>query len=85
MSLTNTNHAEIPAQRRPAEPVWCVACGFQHDPDTHCPDCTGDHQGGYCLTPEALAELAKHEQLAARVEAAAPRILDARDYTDGRS
>ena len=85
MSITKTNRPEIPAQRRPAEPAWCVACGFGHDPDTHCPECTGVHQGGYCLTPEAIEELAKHDQLAARIEAAAPRIIDAGDYEGGRS
>jgi hypothetical protein len=81
---TIANRPHIPAPRPPVEPEWCVACGFQHDPDTHCPECTGVHQGGYCLTPEAIAELPKHHDLAARIEAAAPRIIDSRDYIGGR-
>ena len=38
---------------------WCLGCGFQHQPNEHCPDCTGDHAGGFCLTPEAADELAR--------------------------
>lgn len=85
MSLTDTNRRDLPAPRRPVEPGWCVACGFVHDPDRHCAECTGVHQGGYCLTPEAIAELATHGQLAARVEAIAPRVIDARGYPAARS
>lgn len=85
MSLTTTKRPDRPVPRRPAEPAWCPACGFTHDPGTHCADCTGVHQGGYCLTREAIAELAQHAQLAARVESVAPRVLDARDYPAGRS
>jgi hypothetical protein len=38
---------------------WCVSCGFQHQDDEHCPECTGEHSAGCCLTPEAVAELAR--------------------------
>jgi hypothetical protein len=38
---------------------WCLACGFQHLPMEHCADCTGDHSAGFCMTPEAAAELAR--------------------------
>jgi hypothetical protein len=55
-----------PAGPRPTEPdmwpepyPWCLSCGFQHDHDEHCPECTGDHSGGFCMTPEAEAELAR--------------------------
>lgn len=68
---TTTVERIIAPDPAPSDGPWCVACGFQHDPDTHCAECTGVHQGGYCLTPEAIAELGRHVQLAARVEAAA--------------
>jgi hypothetical protein len=38
-------------------PPWCLGCGFQHQPDEHCADCTGDHTGGFCLNPEAADDL----------------------------
>jgi hypothetical protein len=37
---------------------WCLTCGFQHEADEHCPECTGDNSPGHCLTPEILHELA---------------------------
>lgn len=88
MPTTNTHRHLVPVPRQPTDPTesaatpeeWCVACGFAHDPDTHCPDCTGVHQGGCCLTAEAIAELARRHLLAGQLEAAAPRILDSRDY-----
>jgi hypothetical protein len=52
---------------------WCVSCGFQHQDDEHCPGCTGDHSQGVCMTPEAVAELARVDlfSLRQRVERAA--------------
>jgi hypothetical protein len=37
---------------------WCLACGFQHTDDEHCPDCTRHHPAGHCPTPELARELA---------------------------
>src|SRR5882757_5641458 len=91
MSLSNTHRlALLPIPRplvdpdpAPADVPWCVACGFQHDSDTHCAECAGVHQAGYCLTPAAIAELAKRDQLSTRIEAAAPQVIDSRDYPTG--
>jgi len=68
---------------------WCVACGFQHLDDEHCPDCTGDHSAGFCMTPEVAADLARVDvnDLARRVELAAlslyVRVVDVLWSQDG--
>ena len=51
---------------------WCLTCGFQHESAEHCPECTGDHSEGHCMTPELAEESARAEILRRRVEAAAP-------------
>ena len=84
-----------PTGPRPTEPdmfpepyPWCLACGFQHQPDQHCADCTGDHTGGFCMTPETAAELARFntpalrariERDAAKLHAQVIRFLTARE------
>jgi hypothetical protein len=91
MATTDTGRPVVPAPRPASDPAaasadstqWCVVCGFAHDPDTHCPECSGVHQGGFCLTEEAIAELGRRDALAAQLEAAAPRIIDAHDYPRG--
>jgi hypothetical protein len=63
---------------------WCLACGFEHSPAQYCAGCTGDHSAGFCMTPEAAAELARLdtpgfrrrvERDAARLYAEAIRFL----------
>jgi hypothetical protein len=51
---------------------WCLACGFQHEANEHCPECTGDHSQSFCMTPELADELARVDaRLRRRVEQAA--------------
>jgi hypothetical protein len=57
---------------------WCLACGFQHQNDEHCPGCTGDHSTGHCMTPEIAAALSRVDELRQRVEHAADELLQIR-------
>ena len=59
----------------PAPYPWCLACGSQHSPDTHCSGCNGDHSAGYCMTDELAAELAKVGELRDRVTREANRLF----------
>lgn len=67
--------AVIEPDAAPASVPWCLACGFQHELGTHCADCTGDHDGGFCMTVEARRELAALDL--ATPPATAPLDLDA--------
>ena len=64
-----------PVTTLPKPYPWCLACGLQHTPDTHCSGCNGDHSAGYCMTNELAAELADAGELREQVAQEANRLF----------